>query len=242
MSVASVHRRTLAKRRRCGLGRRSGSSPRKNGSSARALTMTAAADVIRATVHNRVDNQVRGASLANHRHRRSDRSRAVLLRCRVSRRDQSLRPSHTVVTSQTVRRLTGRAVGRRPVRGVRSKEGKSGPKALRAPSPRIRHRAYGPAGYRHDSSLSFGASKATASSSAPSPEDPIFHADEPRGPQRARLRVGVGIGSRLQARPVSRRYEHLENALAAATWARSECRSSQRSGHLRAKRFGEVSP
>jgi hypothetical protein len=31
--------------------------------------------VIRATVHNRVDNQVRGASLANHRHRRSDRSR-----------------------------------------------------------------------------------------------------------------------------------------------------------------------
>ena len=70
--------------------------------------MTAAADVIRATVHNRVDNQVRGASVANHCHRRSDRSRAALLRCRVSRRDQSLRPSHTVVTSQTVRRLTGR--------------------------------------------------------------------------------------------------------------------------------------
>jgi hypothetical protein len=71
--------------------------------------MTAAADVIRATVHNRVDNQVRGASLANHGHRRSGRSRAVLPRCRVSRRDQSLRPSHTVVTSRTVRRLTGRA-------------------------------------------------------------------------------------------------------------------------------------
>ena len=71
-------RRTLATRRRCGLGLRSGSSPRKNGSSARVLTMTAAADVIRATVHNRVDNQVRGASLANHRHRQSDRSRAVL--------------------------------------------------------------------------------------------------------------------------------------------------------------------
>jgi len=40
--------------------------------------MTAAADLIRATVYNRVDNQVRGASLANHRHRRSDRSQAVL--------------------------------------------------------------------------------------------------------------------------------------------------------------------
>jgi len=59
-------------------GLRFGSSPRKNDSSARALTMTAAADLIRATVHNRVDNQVRGASLANHRHRRSDHSRAVL--------------------------------------------------------------------------------------------------------------------------------------------------------------------
>ena len=85
--------------------------------------MTAAADLIRATVHNRVANQVRGASLANHRHRRSDRSRAVFTRCRVSRRDQSLPPSHTVVTSQTVRRLTGGALGRRPVRGVRSEEG-----------------------------------------------------------------------------------------------------------------------
>ena len=35
MSVASVHRRTLAKRRRCGLGLRSGSSAWKIGSSAR---------------------------------------------------------------------------------------------------------------------------------------------------------------------------------------------------------------
>ena len=165
-------------------GLRSGSSPRKNGSSARVLTMTAAADLIRATVHNRVDNQVRGASVANHRHRRSDRSRGVFARCRVSRRDQSLRPSHTVVTSQTVRRLTGRALGRRPVRGVRSEGGKSGLKALRAPSLGIRHRAYGPARYRHDSWLSFGSSTTTAPSSAPSPEDPIFHADEPRADPR----------------------------------------------------------
>ena len=85
-------------------------------------------------------------------------------------------PSHTVVTSQTGRRLTGRALGRRPVRGVRSEEGKSGKsglRALRAPSLRIRHQAYGPAGYRHDSELSFGATKATVSSSASSPEGPI---------------------------------------------------------------------
>jgi len=74
ISVALAHRRTEAKRQRCG-GTSLRSSPRKNGSSARVLTMTAAADLIRATVHNRVDNQVRGASLANHRHRRSDRSR-----------------------------------------------------------------------------------------------------------------------------------------------------------------------
>ena len=38
--------------------------------------MTAAADLIRATVPNRVDNQVRGASLAIYRSRRSDRSRS----------------------------------------------------------------------------------------------------------------------------------------------------------------------
>ena len=42
---------------------------------------------------------------------------------------------------------------------MRSEEGKSGLTALRAPSLRIRHRAYGAAGYRHDSSLSFGVSK-----------------------------------------------------------------------------------
>ena len=182
ISVALAQRRTEAKRQRCGRDFASGRRRGKTGSSARVLTMTAAADVIRATVHNRGDNQVRGASLANHRHRRSDRSRAVFYRCRVSRRDQSLRPSHTVVTSQTVRRLTGRALGRRPVRGVRSEGGKSGLKALRAPSPRIRHRAYWPAGYRPDSWLSFGSFTATASSSAPSPEGPIFHADEPREP------------------------------------------------------------
>ena len=55
ISVASAHRRTEAKRQRCGgnfaPGRRRGKTARP-----RALTMTAAADLIRATVHNRVDN------------------------------------------------------------------------------------------------------------------------------------------------------------------------------------------
>ena len=60
------------------LGLRFGSTPRKNGSSARGLTMTATADLIRATVHNRIDNQVARASVANHRRRRSNRSRAAL--------------------------------------------------------------------------------------------------------------------------------------------------------------------
>ena len=59
-------------------GLRSGSTPRKNGSSARVLTMTATADLIRATVNNRINNPVASASVANHRRRRSDRSRAAL--------------------------------------------------------------------------------------------------------------------------------------------------------------------
>ena len=42
----------------------------ENGSSARARTMTAAANLIRATVNNRVDNEVSGASVAIHCRRR----------------------------------------------------------------------------------------------------------------------------------------------------------------------------
>jgi hypothetical protein len=101
--------------------------------------MPAAADPIRTTVKNRVDNELAGASVANHRRRRSDRSRIVLppVACRGA--NTSLRPSHTVVAWPRVRRLTGRAWGRRPVRGVRSEEGKSGLQARRAPSPGIRH-------------------------------------------------------------------------------------------------------
>jgi hypothetical protein len=56
----------------------------------------AAADLIRAPVNNRVDNEVRGASVAIHRRRRSDRFRDVLP-YRVSRREQSLQPSHTAL-------------------------------------------------------------------------------------------------------------------------------------------------
>ena len=46
-------------------------------------------------------------------------------------------------SSQTVRRRTGRDCGRRPVRGVRSEEGKSGLEARQAPSLGIRHRRTG---------------------------------------------------------------------------------------------------
>jgi len=48
------------------------------------LTLPAAADLIRTTVNNRVDNEVHRAAVANHRRRRSERSRAVLppLACR----------------------------------------------------------------------------------------------------------------------------------------------------------------
>ena len=62
-----------------GLGVRSDSTPRQNGASARVQQRPAAAEMIRASVKNRVDNGVPGASVAIHGRRRSERSRAVLL-------------------------------------------------------------------------------------------------------------------------------------------------------------------
>ena len=68
----------------------------ENGSSARARTMTAAANLLRATVNNRVDNEVLGASVAMHS--AADRTAPEpFTHCRFSRREQSLRPSHTAV-------------------------------------------------------------------------------------------------------------------------------------------------
>ena len=61
------------------LGVRSDSTPRQNGASARDQQLPAAADMIRASVKNRVDNGVPGASVAIHGRHRSERSRAVLL-------------------------------------------------------------------------------------------------------------------------------------------------------------------
>ena len=73
----SQARRWRSMRRRW-LGGRSDSTPRKNGASAR-VQRPAAAEMIRASVKNRVDSGVPGASVANHGRRRSERSRAVLL-------------------------------------------------------------------------------------------------------------------------------------------------------------------
>ena len=140
--------------------------------------MTAAADVIRAPVTHRVDNEVAGASVATHRHRRSDRSRPVLPLSGVAAR--TVAPPQLHRHHFAVRAAAHRAAwGRRPVRDVRREDGKSGVEARRALSPGIRHSAYGLAGYRHDSWLSVETSKATAASGAHAPEDPIFHVVEP---------------------------------------------------------------
>ena len=167
--------------------------------------MTAAADVIRATVHNRVDNQVCGASLANHRHRRSDRSRAVLpaVACRGA---TSRSAPATVVTSQTVRRLTGWALGRRPVRGVRSEKGKSGLEARQTPSLGIRHRRTG---------------QLVTETIPPCPSN---HRRRRRHRQHARRKTRFSTPSNREPipdRPVSRRYVHAENALADRDRSRS---------------------
>ena len=91
--------RILASVGRCGLG----CAPvRRRGKTARprvVLARTAAAGLTRPTVEHRVDNQVAGASVANRRRRRSDRSRTDLptVACRGANR--SLRPGQTVVTA-----------------------------------------------------------------------------------------------------------------------------------------------
>ena len=164
--------------------------------------MTATADLIRATVHNRIDNQVAGASVANHRRRRSDRSRAALptVVCRGanSRSAQSHRRHFADNAS-----LTGRAWGRRPVCGVRSGVGKSGLEALRAPSQWIRHRRSGQLVTETIPRVlriiqGDGVSVSTI-------------AGRPDFPRRR-------TGSRPSGRPVNRRYGHVENALDAGCW------------------------
>jgi len=52
------------------LGLRSGSTPRKNDSSAHVLTKPAAAAMLRAIVNNRFDNELRRTPVANHCRRR----------------------------------------------------------------------------------------------------------------------------------------------------------------------------
>ena len=117
-------------------------------------------------------------------------------------------------SSQTVRRRTGRACGRRPVRGVRSEEGKSGLEARQAPSLGIRHRRTGqlvtetippcrsnhPRRRRHRQHTRRKTRFSTPSNPGP--------------PTRTPARWG-GNREPIPDRPVSRRYVHVENALAA---------------------------
>ena len=70
----------------------------------------AAAEMIRASVKNRVDNGVPGASVAIHGRRRSERSRAVLLTV-ACRGANSRSASPTAIPSTRRRRFIGRACG-----------------------------------------------------------------------------------------------------------------------------------
>ena len=116
MSVVSLAGAARGQATAVWLRPRSGSPPRKNGASAQALTTTATADP-----HPRNREQscgqrgagcVRGESVPSPIGSLPSR----FTPCRVSRREQSLRLSHIADAE-----LTGRARGRRPVRGVRAK-------------------------------------------------------------------------------------------------------------------------
>jgi hypothetical protein len=156
---------------------------------------------------------VRGASLANHRHRRSDRSRAVLPA--VACRGATSRSAPATPSSLRRRAAAHRAgLGRRPVRGVRSEEGKSDLKALRAPSLRIRHRRTGQ----------------LVTDTIPGCRSEHPKRRRLRQHHRRRIRFSTPTNPGAPAAParwggnrepipdrlVSRRYEHVENALA---WA-----------------------
>ena len=105
-------------------------------------------------------------------------------------------------SSQIVWRRTGRDCCRRPVRGVRSEEGKSGLEARQAPSLEIRHRRTG---------------QLVTETIPPCPSN---HPRRRRPRQHTRRKTRFSTPSnrsRSQTRPVSRRYEHVENALDANT-------------------------
>ena len=163
--------------------------------------MTAAADLIRATAKNRVDNHVTGASVANRRRRRSDRSRTVLSTVAVAARTVAApQPHHR---QQTVRRPTGRACGRRPVRGVGSGGGKSGLEALRAPAPWIRHRRSG---------------QLVTETIPRCPSNPPRRRRQRQHDRRKTRFSRRRTGSRPSGRPVNRCYGHVEDVLDAGCW------------------------
>jgi len=103
--------------RRRWLGVRSDSTPRQNGASARVQQLPAAAEMIRASVTNRVGNGVPGAAVAIHGRRRSERSRAVLRTVAYRGANSRYALSHRRPFDQGGGSSGGPA-GRRRVRGV----------------------------------------------------------------------------------------------------------------------------
>jgi hypothetical protein len=127
------------------------------------------------------------------------------------RRSQSLRDGSRQRDGGPLRtggRLTGRACGRATCsrRDQRRKQIGSGGAA----SGVARHspQSFGPAGYRRDTRLSLESSKATTSSAAQWPEDPIFRAVEPEpttGLSGESSLLGAAISHALASSPRRRR-------------------------------------
>ena len=113
----SQARRWRSMRRRW-LGVRSDSTPRQNGASARVPQRPAAAEMIRASVTNRVDNGVPGAAVANHGRRRSERSRAVLRTVACRGANSRSASAHRRPIDQGRGGPSGGPAGQRRVRGV----------------------------------------------------------------------------------------------------------------------------
>jgi len=99
---------------------RSGSTPRKNGSSAQALTTTATADPDPRNREQSCGQRGAGCGRGESVPSPIGPLPSRFTHCRVSRREQSLGPPHRRHVAEGAA-APGRAGGRRPVRGVRAK-------------------------------------------------------------------------------------------------------------------------